>query len=142
MGVDFIRTDEIQAAMVAYLKSKTAITTELPVPTDGSHEIREQQWQGNSFTYPAVRVRMTSNVPTDRNGCKHKFECTIQVFSESPSSLEADRIAGIIANILNARQFSSNSLSFATHIMPSPQTIRQDERTWRSEIMITGTVAG
>jgi len=60
-----LRNDEIQTAIVAYLKTKTAITSLLITednPT-GLVEIREDQWQGTEFDYPNIRVRMIGNSP-------------------------------------------------------------------------------
>jgi hypothetical protein len=131
----FIRNDQIQTGLISYLKSKTTITSLL----DSSAEIKENEWQGDDFYYPAVRVRLISNIPFQ--SCYHQFECGIQVFSEEASSIEADQISGIIATQFHPVGFTSNSLAFLVHVTNVIPAIRSDIRTWRSEVLIRGLVA-
>lgn len=134
--MSFIRNDQIQAGIVSYLKGKSAIVAEVTVV-----EIREDQWQGDEYIYPNVRVRLISNVPMGFP-CYHTFECGLQVYAEDASSQSADRISGIIANELHEKGFSSNSLAFITTVTNVMPAVRDDIRTWRSEVLIRGTVAG
>lgn len=132
----FVRNDQIQAGLVSYLKSKTTITSLL----DSSDEIKEDQWQGTEFYYPAVRVRLISNNPFQT--CYHQFECGIQIFSEEASSLEADQISGIIATEFHPVGFTSNSLAFLANVTNVIPAARSDMRTWRSEVLVRGLVVG
>lgn len=132
-----ISNNEIQAAIVAYLKSKPLITAEIT-----STEIREDQWQGTTFAYPNIRVRLISNVPPTSDDCNlSKISLSVMVFTEDASSLNADRIAGIINDTLHNKSFSSNSIEFrlwTTNLIPA---IRSDKRTWRSEVLMSGIVS-
>lgn len=139
MSDDFIRNDQIQSALIAYAKGKSNITDEI---TDGAEEIREDQWQGTTFTYPNVRLRLISNVPISHKGCRHDISIAWMVFSESSSSLEADRIAGIISNELHTRQFTSNNFAFSLRTTNLVPAMRVDDRTWRSEVLMNGIVSG
>ena len=44
--------EEVQGAMISYLKSQSPVTSLL----GGTTEIRESEWQGTDFVYPAVRL--------------------------------------------------------------------------------------
>ena len=135
---DYLRNDTIQAALLAYMQSKTDITSEL----GSSSDIKETQWQGRDFDYPAVRIRIISNTPVENSGCRHDVNIGIQVFSEQASSLEASQIAGIIGNTLHRKQFSSDSLNFALWVTDTPGAVRSDIQTWRSEVLLRGIVSG
>lgn len=133
------RNDEIQAALVAYLKARSAITDELPA---GATEIRENEWQGTEFTYPNVRVRMISNNAAFGGCDRSDITLGIEVFSEQASSREADRIAGIINGVMHQRSFSSSGIQFnltTTNLVPA---FRKDDRTWQSEVLMKGTASG
>lgn len=133
------RNDEIQAALVAYIKARSAITDELPA---GATEVRENEWQGTEFTYPNIRVRLINNYATE-NGCaRSDITLGIDVFTEDASSRVADRIAGIINGVLHQRSFSSNGIQFnltTTNLVPA---FRKDDRTWQSSVLMKGTASG
>jgi hypothetical protein len=133
------RNDEIQAAILAYIKTVITITAEVTVI-----EMREDQFQGEDYTYPNIRIRLISNNPlNDDPSCSHQnVTFSIMVFSEDASSLEADRIAGIINTALHGKSIISNSISFffrTTNLVPA---IRQDKTTWRSEVLMLGIASG
>jgi len=89
-----IGNDIVQAAIIAKMKGNGAIIAVL----NSSNEIKEAQWQGVSFLYPAVRV----NIGTQSNDRGSPFcnfgylPFSVKVFSEQESSLQADNIMGII----------------------------------------------
>ena len=130
------RNDEIQAGIIAYLKSKTEITTLLY--NDDAEQIKEFMWQGTEEAYyPCVRVKLIGNVP--RDDCdKSEYSASILAFDENASSHDADYIAGIIAGILRRRGFSSSGVAFTCRVTNVIHAIRQDTNTWRSEVLITG----
>lgn len=136
-----ISNDEVQSALITYIKSKPAVTGALLA---GEAEIREDQWQGDVFTYPCVRLRLISNVPLGATK-----ECSVarvrmswMVFSESSNSAEADRIAGVIYEELHRKQFVSNSIQFYLRGVDLIPAARINERTWRSEVLMDGTIGG
>jgi len=129
-----LRNDQIQSALIAYAKSKSVITDELI----GSVEIRENQWQGTQFVYPNIRLMMRPTTVLDRGCSKYNISFSWLVFSEEASSLEVDRISGIISNELNDKSFTYQSIGFmlwTTSLIPA---IRQDRRKWRSEVLMNG----
>ena len=132
----FIRNNTIQAAFVAYLKSKIALTSVLA----NANEIRENTWKGTEFKYPNVRVDLTDNKPGDI-GCPQGIGVTLQVFSEKPSSLEADDIAGIIVDILHGIQFKQGTLNIALDATNVKPAIAIGETLWRSDVIMSGWVS-
>ena len=137
------RNDLIQSAIVAYLKSQATVLAELP----DDNEIREDQWQGSTFTYPNIRVRLISNIPLENNCDGSTVVMSILAFSEEASSHEADRIAGIINTALcgseeKGKSFVYQSIRFSTFPNNLIPAIRQDKNTWRSEVLIRATVSG
>ena len=140
-----LRNDQIQAALVAYLKGRTNITTEVTHEVEGEDviEVREDQWQGSDFSYPNIRVRLMPSEPFMAENCKyHRFGVAFQAFSQGESSLEVDRIAGIIGNELHERQFSSNSIAFSLRVSSLIPALRSDLYTWRSECVMQGIASG
>jgi hypothetical protein len=133
-----LSNNDIQAALLSYLKSKSTITSEVTNP-DGIIEIREDQWQGTDFDYPCIRIRLISNVPQTSECDKTNISVSFLVFTEDASSQNSDKIAGIINTILHDKQFTSNGISFylrTTNLIPA---IRSSTITWRSEILMNGT---
>jgi cytochrome c-type biogenesis protein CcmH/NrfG len=105
-------------------------------------EIRADQWQGSDFIYPNIRVRLISNRPLNSNCNMTSITLGIQVYSEQDSEQEADRIAGIINNVLHGTSFIHSGIQIAlttTNLVPA---IRSDARTWRSEVLMSGTAGG
>lgn len=133
------RNDEIQYSLVSYLKAQTKITAEV-----SSDEIREVQWQGAEFDYPNVRVRLIANNPVyEQEDCTmSSFRVGFQVHSQQDSSQQANKIAGIISEVLHAKSFVSQSIQIymkTTNLVPA---IRSDARTWRAEVLMIGTASG
>lgn len=131
----FRRVDEIQAGLVQYLKSKTTIVD--LIYNDDSEQIKEYDWQGTIAFYPCIRVRILNNYPMQQCGGS-TFNASILAFSEEASSREANQIAGIIASVIRDKGYKSNGVAFYTKINDLVPAIRQDVRTWRSEVLISG----
>lgn len=93
--------DEVQAAMVAYLKSKPAVTSLLP----DTKEIRESYWQGTDFSYPNIRVCV--DFMPSINGCgPDKADITLESFSEEKSSRQAELLSSAMTKLLHKHPFS------------------------------------
>lgn len=127
----------IRTALIDRLKSNLAITAAVPVS-----EIREYQWQGTDFTYPNIRLHITRNESKNASCDVAEIEFSIFVFSELDSSIEAERIAGIINSELHARSFSVGTTRFSLWRTNLVSAIRIDLRTWRSEVIFRGIVTG
>ena len=133
----------IQKNIISQLRTITALIAELVAFDSSANEIREDQWQGDNFVYPNVRVRMIRNAPDgDTNDCNGStIDVGISVFTQDYSSLEADKIAGIISSSLHGKTYSANNVELflrTTNIIPA---IRADKITWRSECLMSGKAA-
>lgn len=96
---------ELQAAMVAYLKSQNSVTSLLSSGGSSATEIRECSWQGTDFQYPNIRVGV--DLMPSINGCgPDKADYIIETFSDKKSSLEADTISSAMAKLLHKHPFS------------------------------------
>jgi hypothetical protein len=128
---------QVQIALISYLKSLPVILAEVLAT-----EIRENQWQGTEFSYPNIRIKTFRNEPYTVNCDASDVLFAIQIFSQLDSSIEAERIAGIINDALHARNFESNGIRFSTQTRNQVPAIRQDTRTWRSELLMRATATG
>ena len=86
-----VDNETVQSSWVAYLKSKPQLVALL----DSSLQIKEQQFQGDSFLYPAVRVAI--DYYPSVNGCgPDGIDVYIDVFSAEKSSKEAAHISAVL----------------------------------------------
>lgn len=121
---------QIQQAIYEYLKTKTSVTSLL----SSSAEIKESQWQGTIFDYPAVRISVDV-FPNVADNCPDRIECTIDTFSDEKSSLVAQQISGAIALVLHKIPFSQNSLNFSSVVVTKiSRAVQTPESAWRSGV--------
>jgi len=137
-----IRPDLLKGALVSYLKSKSTITDLL----DSAADIKEEQWQGRDFSYPAVRVHISSWQPGPTDCSFAEFDASVTCFSEQASSAECDKLSGIISNVLHEGAFSqtveSQNLKIIIWISVLIPAVRRDSRTWISQILLKGRISG
>lgn len=131
--------DEVQIALLAYLKSQTSLVTLLGV----AGQLKETQWQGTEFVYPAVRLG--NDVLPSQDGCSPDgVEGAVLVFSEQKSSKQCSLIAADISRILHRISFNStvNSVKFmriyVTRVTYPTQMEGSD--IWQSQVQITAQV--
>jgi len=133
-----ITNNQIQEALVRRLGDVTqygiadlhaALTTDEP--------IRENQFQGTQFVYPAVRVNLTYLNPTENTPCRDevfKSYFSIISYSEGTSSLEADTIAGLVAEALDEAVIDEPTFRTGNISLGGVNAaIRIGERLWRAE---------
>ena len=141
-----IINSQIQQALIARLKDNTQYgipALHLALGIDEEEKIRENQFQGTQFVYPAIRVSLTYLNPTENTPCRDdvfRSYFSIVSFSEGTSSLEADIIAGLVAEALDEAVIDVTTPAF----MPAFRTgnislgsvnaaIRIGPRLWRAE---------
>jgi len=129
--MSFVDDEQFKTALISYLKELDPLLERIPAA-----EVRETQWQGTTFTYPNVRVRVIDNRPFGSR-CHHKIQVGIQVNSEEQSSKEADEISGIIGRALSDCSFARNGVYMILQVTNLIPALRVDVRTWRSEALFT-----
>lgn len=94
-----ISNELIQAAIISKLQANTALTTWLTARNAGS-EIRELQYQGTTFIYPAVRAQAGAQAPDGPTShcytSNSEQPFTVVSYSEGDSSRECDQLAGLV----------------------------------------------
>jgi len=135
---DLITNAEIQASIVGWLKGRPLVVAEIM----DSDEIKEDQWQGTAFVYPAIRVRLISNKPEYRQGCVQPITFGVQVYTEDASSKNCDRIAGIIGKEIHDNQLSTGGLHFGMFVTDLVPAYRRDSQTWMAEVLVKADVQG
>lgn len=130
-----ISNDVFQAAIVAALKANTTLVDWLTDQGAGD-EIRENQWQGAVFVYPAVRIDIGTQTPVGNGPCyleNGEITFTVLSFSENDSSQEADILAGLVNGVLmGARVSGTGFKSLAIRSDGLISASRTGERTWRA----------
>src|SRR5688572_8868497 len=101
--------EDIQAAFIGYLKSKTIVTSLLASGT--SQEIRESEWQGEDFSYPNIRIAVDM-IPQECG--PYNADITIDTFSTEKSSKQASHISAILTGLLHKKPFTQSGLRFST----------------------------
>ena len=130
-----IHNDTIQKALLDYAKSKPLILGKL----SDTDEIREDQWQGREFSYPAIRINIMRNEPTE---CYQIVEFSFLAYSENSSSKQADDICGTINDEFHDKSFSRNNIRFTGVICSNlSPAMRADQRTWRAETFFEARVS-
>jgi hypothetical protein len=131
--------DEVQVALIEHLKADATLITLLGT----ADNIKEVEWQGADYTYPAVRVE--NDVDPNKPYCSpDDVKITIFCMSEKKSSKECQLVMKEIANRLHGHPFNgSNGLKFVfirvTHL-PYPK--QQEGKTiWVSPIEIAAQVS-
>lgn len=129
-----IGNDAIQAAIIAKLKANTALVAWLTALSAGD-EIRETQWQGTVFTYPAVRASVGNQLPDAGMGTCYlssgEFTFTVYSYSESDSSMQADQLAKLVNDaLIGARLSGTGFATMAIKCEGMPHATRQAERVW------------
>lgn len=130
-----ISNDVLQQAIVSKLKADAALVAWLTARSAPS-EIREAQWQGTVFVYPAVRVDVGTQTPKGNGPCypfNSELTFTVVSFDEKDSSRETDQLAGLVNTALFVQAF--NGTGFISGLVKSDGLISADrlaERVWRA----------
>lgn len=135
----------IQAAIVAKIKSLAPYTSSFG--SVASVEVREYEWQGDTFSYPNIRVEVVDNrfYYDEQGRCNLQLvEFSVYIFSEQKSSKECSQIKTQLINSFAGLGFSNQSLGLRftpLRLVDNVPAIRQDERTWRSQIKLSTKVS-
>lgn len=145
MTIIILRTDLIKGALIAYLKTVSAITSKLIEYGSTALEIRESQWKGTEFDYPAIRFRMIRNNPDNGDCSKSDISFSWMVYTEDQSSATCDEISGIIAAYFQTRQFSvvfqGSTYHFSCGGVSIIPAVGLGVSVWKSEVVVEGFVS-
>ena len=133
-----IDNDLIQAALVA----RANITTEI-ISSVLSGTIAEYDFQGTDWHYPCARIHIEfqTDSPDSNVHCPSQVDFSWYVFSERGSSKQANQLAGIFVRNFRGLSFAQNNIKFVQiRIVDNIPAIRQDVRTWRSQVRCRSTV--
>jgi hypothetical protein len=108
------------------------------------NEVREAEYQGRSFSYPAIRIdvqRQTPGVVNTEKCVVNQAFWVIRVYDENDSSSNCDRIASIVANQLDRGYVSDETLLINRMYLNGLMGARQvAEKLWMAELIFTGNV--
>jgi len=127
-----IANSTIQFALISRGKGATTITQALGT----SGQIKEAQWQGKDFIYPALRLVVGKQEQGQTNpNCSYGFlNFSWVMYSQEASSQEADNIAGIVNAHFHNSGFAYPGLLFnRIWSVGLIGAIRISEQLWRAE---------
>ena len=122
----------VQAAWIDYLQGNAAV---LALSSNFPVEIREQNYQGEKFVYPAIRVMCEITGGECIDDCFTIISC----FSEQKSSKEAQNIAGTIAPGVHNKSFTQNGLRFSSIKAKTLRAV-QENGVWKADVQINAKV--
>lgn len=136
-----ISDSQVQADLVAYYKLLPAI---LAVLTGAQGvEVREDQYQGTVFAYPAIRVAIHQQIHLpDPGPCDlARLTFSVRSYAEGGSSKPADDIAGVVNGSTHLRTIRGTGWYCprmrSTGLVGA---IRTAEKLWRAEAFFSGVV--
>ena len=131
-----VNPNHIQEGLLLKLQGVAAVTSLLSAST----QIKEDQWQGTTFTYPAVRIDLGILMPIA--DCPDvTVEFGIECFSESASTHEANNIAYEVNEALHGKAFTSGSARFTIYSRGLVPAKRSEERAWRSVALFKSRIS-
>ena len=142
-----IINNQIQQALIARLKDNTQYgipALHLALGIDEEEKIRENQFQGTQFDYPAIRVSFAYLNPTENTPCRDdifRSYFSIIAYSEDTSSLEVNTVAGLVAEaldevVINVPAFRTGNISLGS----VNAAIRIGPRLWRAETFFRASI--
>jgi hypothetical protein len=131
--------DEVQAAIIERLKADTQLVALLGT----ADQIKETEWQGAVYVFPAVRVENTIK-PNVVYCSPDDVDITIFCLSEQKSSKQCSLVAARVANLLhNTRGITAtngvNFVFFRVASIPYPKQ-QEGQSVWISPVEIVSQV--
>jgi len=130
---------EVQAAFITLLQGNAALVAALA----GPEAIKEAEWAGSSFDYPAVRLDIADMRPQGNGACAARWLSvtgSIIVLSKGDSSAECLTVLGLVQNAIQGRHLTGAGLtSLEVRVEQAIYPYREDN-IWRGEIPFATTV--
>jgi hypothetical protein len=122
----------VQAALITKLKGATGVVGYL----NSADEIKEAQWQGTTFKYPAVRVKMGIQTPLPEDCASSIVPFIVICKGEKASSKTTSVLASAVVNALQGRRWCDiiQGVRFvAIRAVGVGGIAREDALTWKAE---------
>ncbi len=128
----------IQADIIADILSQSSITSLLA----SVNEVREDQYQGTVYGYPAIRVALISQTPLiGPYPCDlTTLNLTLRVYTEGGSSRSNSVILAAINSHLHRNTFRATTWNIWFRSVGEILPTRQGNKLWRGEAIFSGTV--
>ena len=128
---------DAQAATIALLKADASLDAAVGA------EIRESDWQGTAFVYPAVRVDLAQLRPEGTGACAESWSALnarIQVWSNEDSGGECLDLLGLVQVALQRKRlagagYTSLEIKIDMTVLPF-----RDGELWRGEVAFYTTI--
>lgn len=136
-----IPNSEIQSALVSKIKANATIVLQLT--NNDTEDIKEDNWQGRNFDYPAIRINLLDQVidPSSNDRCLvSKSIFSIIILSTDDSSKQADDIAGVVASQLDNKGFTQSGIKFERLRCERLIPAKPVNDLWRSEAVFSSRV--
>lgn len=134
-----VNEESVQAAWIAKLKALPQLTS-LMIGVSGT-EIREAQWQGVDFIYPAVRVYV--DVFPSINGCgPDRAEVCTEIYTDEKSSKTVKHFGGILIAQLHKHRFKSQGLDFMMVRAVQQKRAERAVPAWHGMVVFEVLVSG
>lgn len=135
-----ISPDIVQAAIIALLKADAPLVAGLAADAE---RIKEADWRGTDFEYPACRVNIADMRPTGSGNCSEQrlgVTGSIIVYSKADSSAEASRLLGLVQNAIRQKHLTGAGMT--SQVMRPVETHfpYRDNDIWRGEVLFATTV--
>lgn len=125
-----ISNELVQAALVAKINNTPLVMALV------SGTVLEYNFQGTDWIYPCARLQLEPQIGAGNAvACPSFIEFSFYGFSEQGTSKEANQIAGAFVTSFRSLSFSQNNIKFSNiEVLENIPAIRQDVRTWRSQV--------
>lgn len=133
-----ISNQVIKADVIADLKADTTITALL----NSSDDIKESQYQGADFSFPAVRLAIQSNQAIlESFPCDHALLLFgIRCYSEDPSSRAVEILANTVNVAYHRLTFAGTGWYARLYSAGLIPAMRVSDKLWRSEVLLQGNI--
>ena len=134
----------IAAAIITNLKADASLIAFL-TRFGCENEIRELDYQGDTFLYPCVRVDVGTENPNDDGVCHDTVSglaFRVYCFSERNSSYECSELAKLVYDALNRYQLTGTGFSTTRMVAASlTRPTRTPDRIWQTLIPFTTIIS-
>lgn len=129
-----IPVNDIQAAIIAHLQVQTALTDAMnAVKSGASVEIRENQWAGTSFIYPAIRLDMQTQTEEGDPPCYARQPFSVYAMTEDDSSANCGNILSLVDSALIRANIRGTGFKIGLIVSSgSVPPIRSGNRIWQA----------